>query len=267
MWQELSENLAGLASLYRSEPFFDKYQRFLRSLYSKHMARLGWDALADESQRLGTLRASIISMLGTAGDESVCEEAYSRFCEYANDPEGSNVPGDLQRIMFRNALRFNEAQVYSKLKDIYENSTFPEEERNCLSVMGCVKDMKRHNEMLEYTFFSEKVRLQDIAFSLNSLSSTSDEGGRACWEFLKGHIDSISAQYGAGPMWAAVIGLTCHGLRTLDEAEEVEAFFSNPVYPPGSAKRRLAQALEAIKTRAVRLDRDRAPISTFLESY
>ena len=30
VWQELSENLAGLASLYRSEPFFERYQNFLR---------------------------------------------------------------------------------------------------------------------------------------------------------------------------------------------------------------------------------------------
>lgn len=231
------------------------------------MARLGWDTAPEESQRIGTLRASVINMLGMAGDQTVCREAYNRFCEHASNPEGSNVPGDLQHIMFRNALRFNEAEVYPKLKEIYENSTFPEEQRNSLSVMGCVKDMKRHKEMLEYTLFSDKVRLQDIAFSLNSLSSTSDEGGRACWEFLNSRMDLIYAQYGAGPMWSAVVGLMCHGLRTLEEAAEVEAFFTNPAHPPGSAKRRLAQAVEAIRTRATRLDRDRAAISAFLEGY
>ena len=267
MWQELSESLANLASLYRSEPFFEKYQSFLQTLYSKHMTRLGWDALPGESQRIGTLRGTIINMLGTAGDQSVCEEAYRRFCEYASDPEGSNVPGDLQQIMFRNALRFKEKEAYPMLKRIYENSEFPEEQRNCLSAMGCVTDMKLHKEMLEYTFSSGKVRLQDIAFSLNSLSSTTDEGGRACWEFLNGRMDTIHARYGDGPMWGAVVGLTCRGLRTNEEAEEVAAFFQNPAHPPGSATRRLTQALEAVRTRATRLERDRGAVSTFLESY
>jgi len=235
-------------------------------LYAQHMERLGWDAVDGESQRIGTLRATIISMLGVAGDESVCEEAYTRFCEYASDPEGSNVPGDLQRIMFRTALRHNEEEVYPMLKRIYENSSFPEEQRNCLSVLGCVKDMKRHKEMIEYTLFSGKVRLQDIAFSLSSLSSTTDEGGRACWDLLNDRIGEIHGQFGVGPMWGAVCGLACRGLRTLEEADEVEAFFMDPAHPPGSAKRRLTQALEGVRTKAARLERDRAAVAAFLES-
>lgn len=267
VWQELSENLAGLAALYRSEPFFEKYQSFLRMLYSKHMERLGWDAADGESQRVGTLRATIINMLGMAADESVCEEAFKRFCEYASNPEGNNVPGDLQRIMFRNALRHNEEEIYPMLMRIYENSSFPEEQRNCLSVLGCVKNMKRHQEMLDYTLFSGRVRLQDIAFSLNSLSSTSDEGGRACWDFLNGRFGEINGQFGVGPMWGAVCGLACRGLRTQEEADEVETFFMDSAHPPGSAKRRLTQALEAVRTKAARLERDRADVAAFLAAY
>lgn len=231
------------------------------------MDRLGWEASPGESQRIGTLRATIINILGVAGDDRVCREAYERFCEYASNPESSNVPGDLQSIMFRNALRFKEQDVYPMLKQIYESSSFPEEQRNCLSVLGCVKDMKLHKEMLEYTLFSGKVRLQDIAFSLNSLSETSDEGGKACWDLLRGRIDEMHKQFGVGPMWGAVCGLSCRGLRTAEEADEVETFFENPAHPPGSAKRRLTQALEAVRTKAARLERDRASVAAFLESY
>jgi aminopeptidase N len=267
VWEELSENLAGLASLYRSEPFFGKYQSFLLKLYSKHMEILGWDAAPGESQRMGTLRGTIINMLGMAGDASVCEEAYRRFCEFESNPESSSVPGDLHHIMFRNALRLNEEEVYPMLKCIYEKSSFPEEQRNCLSVMGCVKDPKRHREMLEYTLFSGSVRVQDIGFSLNSLSSTTDEGGRACWQFFKAEIDKIYSKFGVGPMWGASVGLTCRGLRTLEEAEDIENFYTNPAYPPGSAKRRLTQALEAVRTSATRLERDRNAVSEFLEGF
>lgn len=231
------------------------------------MERLGWDGVPGESQRVGTLRGTIIDMLGMAGDMSVCKEAYRRFCEFESSPESANIPGDLQPIIFRNALRLNEEEVYPMLKRIFEKSSFPEEQKNCLSVMGCVKDPKRHLEMLEYTLFSGRVRLQDVAFPLNSLSSTTDEGGRACWDFFRTEIVNIYSKFEAGPMWGAIVGLACRGLKTLEEAEAIENFFTNPAYSPGSAKRRLTQALEAVRTRATRLERDRNAVSEFLDGF
>jgi hypothetical protein len=157
VWQELSENLSNLASLYRSEDFFPRFQAFIKKLYIKQMDMLGWEAKEGESQRTGTLRGRIISMLRIAGEESVCVEAFQRFSDYAKDPDSANIPGDLQRIVFRAALSYDEAKVYPMLKQIFEESTFPEEQRNCLSVLGCVADMGRHADMLNYALFSGKV--------------------------------------------------------------------------------------------------------------
>jgi hypothetical protein len=168
--------------VFRSEPFFGKFQAFLKQLYSSHMDRLGWDATLSESSRTGSLRATIISVLGTAGDEDILKEAYERFMAFEADPEGAAISGDLQRVVFRCALRYDEDAVFETLKIMYEKQgVFPEEQRNCLIVMGCVNNPKRHASMLDYIFFSGKVRLQDISFPLNSLSGTSDAGGRATW--------------------------------------------------------------------------------------
>jgi len=68
-------------------------------------------------------------------------------------------------------------------------------------------------------------------------------------------------------MWAGIIGLCARGLTTLDEADEVEEFFENPDHPCGSGKRRLAQALEAVRNKAVRLERDRHDVSHFLRKF
>lgn len=260
VWQELSENLADLASVYRSEPFFPKFQAYLLKIYSKQMQILGWDSKEGESQRTGTLRAAVISMVGRAGDNAVREEAYRRFCAF--DQDGVNIPGDLQRNVFRLALQHDEEHAIVALTRIYEKSTFPEEQRNCLSVMGSVKDMKRHADIMEYALFSGKVRLQDSVFTLNTLSSSTDEGGRACWKAFQTQYDRFHAKFFGGPMWGACVGLSCRGLRTLAEADEVESFFQ--AKPPGSAKRRLIQGLEAVRTRATRLERDRELVAAFL---
>ena len=264
VWQELSENLGDLCRLYRSQAFFPKFQSYLIKIYSKQMKILGWDAKDGESQRTGSLRASIISMMGRAGDESVCAEAFRRFCAY--ESEGIRIPGDLQGIVFRLALRHNESHVYPLLRNLYETgSTFPEEQRNCLTAMGSVQDPARHLEMLEYTLFSGRVRLQDVAFSLGALSSASNAGGRACWDFFTKHYDRfVSAGLVGGPMWGPCVGLSCRGLVTLEDANEVEDYFLT-TNSQGSARTRLVQGLEAIRTRATRLARDEPAVSAFLE--
>jgi puromycin-sensitive aminopeptidase len=261
VWQELSENLADLCSVYRSQPFFPKFQAYITKIYAKQLEVLGWDAKEGESQRTGTLRASIINMMGRAGDATIREEAFRRFCAYEQD--GTSIPGDLQGIVFRLALRHDEDHVYPALRRIYEKCTFPEEQRNCLAAMGSVQDMNRHTEMLDYALFSGQVRLQDVAFPLNSLSASSDKGGRACWESFKNQHERVISKFGGGPMWGACVGLSCRGLRTLKEADEVEVFFA--ANPPGSAKRRLVQGLEAIRTRATRLERDVEQVAAFLD--
>jgi hypothetical protein len=61
------------------------------------------------------------------------------------------------------------------------------------------------------------------------------------------------------------VGLSCRGLTTLEEADEVEKYFES-TGTIGSAKRRLTQALEVVRTRAQRRDRDRGDIEQYLDS-
>jgi hypothetical protein len=161
VWQELSENLSNLSSLYRSEPFYGSFQKYLRSVYTNQLTKLGWEAAIDESQRTGTLRGTVIQMLCVAGHMDVCKEALSRFKLFVESPEQNPIPGDLRSIVYRAAMRQDEAYVFDKLKELYEASSFPEEQRNCLTVMASVKDMKRHAEMIDYVLFSGKVRLNE----------------------------------------------------------------------------------------------------------
>lgn len=62
-----------------------------------------------------------------------------------------------------------------------------------------------------------------------------------------------------------LIGISVRGLQTVQEANEAEQFFADPEHPAGAGQRRLAQALEAVRTNAVRLDRDRNAVASFLD--
>jgi aminopeptidase N len=264
VWQELSDNLASVASLFRSESFYPKLQRFLLNIYSPHLPKLGWDSQPGEDPRTATLRALVVGMLGRAGDADVAKTAFEKLMAHSAG-NGTQLPGDLQETFFRYALRHDETQAFAALLHAYEHSTFPEEQRNALSALGCVSSPKLHSQMLEYTLFSGKVRLQDIMFSLGSLSGSSDYGGLACWQFFTSNYDRLFAQLGAGPMWPGCVGLCCRGLRSENDINDVETFFST--HELGSAQRRLTQALEVVQVQIRRRERDRDSLESFLSQY
>ena len=195
VWAELSGNLAALASLYKSEPFFAKFQGFLRTIYANQMKKIGWDKRQTDDEDTGTLRSTIISMMGLAGDTGVLEEALRRFKAFVEDPNTSLVTADVRTAVFRTALRADESLVSADLKRIFETSDYQGVQRSCLSVLGRVKDSKRHAEMLDYVLFSGKVRYQDMAFVLNGLAQTTSEGGRRCWDNFVADFDRLAGKF------------------------------------------------------------------------
>lgn len=119
--------------------------------------------------------------------------------------------------------------------------------------------------MLEYALYSGKVRYQDMAFVLNGLATTTSEGGRKCWDNFVSDFDRLVAKFREQHVvWGMLLGVTTRGLKTCEEANVVEQFFADPDHPAGAGQRRVAQALEAVRTNAARLDRDRDAVASFL---
>ena len=237
----------------------------MKKLYSRQMGLLGWEASPSEPARTGTLRSTVISMMARAGDPDVLKTSFDKFKAFAEDSSAPPLPGDLQVAVMKAALRYDEPAVFGMLKNMYEaGNSLPEEQRNCLSVMGCVKDEKLHATMLEYVLFSGQVRLQDISFPLASLSSTHDAGGFATWAFFKDNYARLHNRFGSGPMWGACVGLSCRGIRSSEGADDVEQFFKD--HPPGSAQRRLSQSLEIVRVQIARRERDRDSMEAYLKT-
>ncbi|GAX26976.1 aminopeptidase 2 [Fistulifera solaris] len=266
VWQELSENMVSLISIYRSEGFFPKFQKFIARLCSRQLESLGWDSEPGENARTGTLRARVIGLMGLSGDTGVMKKAYEVFSAYTSDPKGSPIPGDLQGAIFRCALRYEEKTVFDGLRKIYEGpGASPEEKRECLMVMGKVKDTELRQKMMDYVFWSGFVRLQDITFALSSLATSDDDGGVAVWNFFQLNYAELSTKIGMGSnTWSACVGLSVSGLTTIEAANEVEAFFEK--HPAGSATRRLEQGLEVVRSKIMRRERDREALTIFLDN-
>jgi len=105
-----------------------------------------------------------------------------------------------------------------------------------------------------------------VAWPLGSLCASSDEGGRATWNYFKQNYNRLHAKLGSGGfLWRDTVGLCSRGLRTAAEAQEVEDFFKEPGHVAGTGFRRLEQALEVVRTQAARIERDREALSNFFQ--
>ena len=189
-----------------------------------------------------------------------------RFRSFALDPIAHPISGDLRSIIFKLSLDLSEDEVFSKLKSIYESSDFPEIQRDCLISMGRCKKLDNHAQMIEYTLFSGKVRLQDASFPFVTLASTSDEGGRACWKYFKNNYTKLESLYKNSPFWSSLVVFSCRGLKTLEEVKEITSFWNDPSHDAASGKRRLKQTLEVITTNAARLSRDASSVQDYLDT-
>ena len=214
---------------------------------------------------IGSLRATIIRVLGIAGSKLVQEESSRRFELFVQDK--ATISGDLRGVIFKIAMDVSEKETFAILQSIFEQSNFPEVQRDCLIAMGRCKNMRRHSEMIEYVLYSGKVRLQDAAFPFVSLSTASNEGGRACWYYVKENYEKLADRFKNSPFWGSLVAFSCRGLKTMNEIEEVLSFWSEECHDAGSGKRRLKQALEAVQTNAQRLKRDSAAVSHYLDQH
>lgn len=265
VWQELYENLVSILSLFRSESFLPALQSYVKRIFDPRMQELGWTVNNGEDPRVGSLRAAVISILGAVRDEPVLKKSFDLLVAFMEDHDTNSLDGDMLGAIFKNAMRYDEERVYTLLRELVnDHRVSPEETREALQALGSVKDLRRHMDMLEYALFSGSVRLQDVSFILSSLAMSSDEGGFRTWKFFTDNYDRIHQAVGDGPLWSAVSGLCCRGLRTLDQAQEVQDFWQ--VHDPKSAKRRVAQSLELVRTNATRRNRDRVALAAFFSS-
>jgi hypothetical protein len=98
------------------------------------------------------------------------------------------------------------------------------------------------------------VRSQDAVFLVGSVASNPGPLGAAtAWAFLRAHWATLHARYGgANFLWASMVGACVGHLDSKAAADEVTAWFADPAHPAGSAERKVAQSLEAVRSRVWR---------------
>ena len=262
VWQEISEQLLGLAGLYKSEEWFPEFQLYLVRIAGGQAERLGWERKEGEPENSGSFRAAVHSIMAAGGDEATGARCCSLFAEYAGG--GAAVPADLRKLVYKTALRRDEAAVAPKLLELYRATAFPEEQQNIMLSLGHAQDGERHKELLEWALFSGEVRTQDVAHALSNLGSSSDENADRAFEVLGEEFGRIEEKFGKGPMYGIVVTLLCRGgSGGREKCARIDEFFE--AHSVGNGGKRILQAKEGLLLREKRLERDKPVMEKWIE--
>ncbi|KAL4094675.1 hypothetical protein PRIC1_010333 [Phytophthora ramorum] len=259
-WKEISRNMGYYSNLFRDEPFYPEFQRYIRTLFAHVMTRLGWDA--DSSKQgdadEGEFRKTVIYRLGLANDEDVLIEAKKRFHAYTGG-DSSALSGDLRGAIFDIEVTNGDASNAKLLQELHNKSDFAEERSDCLGAMGSVSGATAKLQVLEWAV--ENARSQDIHYPFASVASDK-LGAQVAWQYVQDKWGFLSKKYSAMTLGFIVCAVVSR-FQSEASAVEVEAFMVSK--DTSGYKRRLEVALEGVRLKSAAYCRDRETLAKWLK--
>jgi puromycin-sensitive aminopeptidase len=227
----------------------------VRDVVGPAAARLGWTAAAGEDELTRQLRAMLVGILGTLGeDEEVQARARDLYADWNRD--SSRADRDLMPQLISILAHTGDRARYQEFKQNFKNARVPQEEQRYLFSLASFRNSELLKQTMEMTLNGE-VRTQNAPFLMHSLLANPVSRYEA-WDFIRKNWDAMVQKYpdSALPrMCEAVSGL-------LERQEEVNAFFEQ--HKPRLGQKIIEQHLERLAVAVAFRDREGRDLSTTL---
>mmetsp|Transcript_27434 Transcript_27434/g.64303 ORF Transcript_27434/g.64303 Transcript_27434/m.64303 type:complete len:894 (-) Transcript_27434:208-2889(-) len=250
VWKGMNSALRGLDSvLSGDEKIYLNYSEFAKKLVLPLVAKVGWEAKADDGHLSSLLRGLMIDLLCTFcfDDSGVANEAKSRCEAFFEDPLKSTVLSpDIKQYVFQIYLKNGGRKEYDTVKSYYGVASNNAERKLVLNSLGSISDKQLKIETLDWTT-SGAIKIQDFFYPIGSVSSSGKEGRDVAWEYFQANHQRMHAMIStaSSSLMAPCITFSCGRFATLEKADEVEQFFKDNPYHKN--ERRIAQMIEAMR--------------------
>jgi puromycin-sensitive aminopeptidase len=201
---------------------------YTRHLMSPSFARLGWEPAAKEGERTATLRAQILGMLGTVGqDKDVQAECAARHAtaisgEAALDP---NLASTIVMV----AATVGDPAEFDVFLERYRHPATPQDESRYLSSLVAFRDPALAARLFELA--RTEIRTQNAPFVVQQLLGHRDHGP-ATWTRVRDTWDDLVARFPA-----SIVPRMLDGVRLLCRdgavADDVRSFIATHPVPAG----------------------------------
>ncbi len=211
-----------------------------QTLLGQRAAALGWDPVEHEGERIPTLRALLVEVLGTTGGtQEVRAEAARRFDAWRRGD--GTIDANLESAVLSVVADQVREGDYDAVLDRYRHPANPQDERRHLFALGSFADLDLCSRTFELAM--SEVRRQDGPAIVRILLANRI-GGATIWEQVKAEWTHLLDRF-PDVHYASMVSSvrTLCGDRAL--AEDVTRFLTDHPLPVG--QRTVVQALEQLE--------------------
>jgi len=260
VWSGISEIVSGLVSVWWEYPeIVNEMNAFRRMLFVPLVNQLGYEFDERDSPDITSLRSSAITQAALAGDEGVVKQLRDRFGHYVKTEDDSRIPADLQRIIFRTAVKYGGLTEYEEMEKIHDKPKTPTAKIASILAMGATEDP----ELMRRTFhfITVKSRDQDAPYFFRSLESNF-KARRALAQFFKDEYRALYKRFESNFMLTSLVSSSFGSLSTQKDYGEVVEFFKDK--DTSKYDLSLAQALDNIRSKAALIERSSGDLKEWL---
>ena len=228
--------------------------RFVRALVRPGFDRLGWEPAAKEPDRVGSLRAAMLGVLGTLGDDSEVQ-ARSAQLHDAYLQDRSAVPGDLAAPVLHVVAAVGGEAEYTTFLNRFRHPETPQEEIRYLLGLAEVPHKALVRRTMEMAL--DEVRTQNAPFVVSTALANRVSRDEA-WDFVEQHWDELRKRLPSKLIPRMLEGIT--SLVDPDLARRVHAFLD--AHPVAGGDKLIHQSRERLDVHVALRRREEANLPT-----
>ncbi|MDQ6622585.1 MAG: M1 family metallopeptidase [Verrucomicrobiota bacterium] len=184
--EQIMTVIAFIDFLLRDQPGHEQFEQYARSILRPSFEAVGWEAKPNESSRMVTLRADLISALADLNDPEVIAGCNERFAKFLTD--NSSLAPDLRVPVLDVVGRFADEKTWDKLHSLGLKTTSIEAKQNYFEALTMTVDPKLAQRTLQIALTSELPTSR--ALYLVPKVARSGHADLA-WQFAKSHMKEL----------------------------------------------------------------------------
>jgi aminopeptidase N len=191
-WQQISEALQVIEILERDSPGHDAFTAFAASIVKPAAERLGWQAQADETPDITSLRQTLLADLGAWGDADTIAEAKRRFQTYLKDH--ASLSADQQPTVFDIVAQNADETTFAQLHQLAKSASNETELERDYLALAAVRDPSLAAQVLQIAV-SDELPPQAAALQIRLVATLAERFGQASWRTFTANLDKLMQPY------------------------------------------------------------------------
>lgn len=261
VWMVLLKQIQQLNKCLINTNLFERYTKFLRSLYANIVSKLGFEIKPEEDDLTRLLHEKILYALAKTDDQE-----FSSFAKRVYEQRSvKKIPADQQKSVFTAILRDASQSTVKEFIEMYKECFTPEEKERTILMLSEVTDIKLIQEILQFSI-SPVITKEETVYLLVSIAenTTNKDCLHLIWSFVKQNWTYIYSCYCESLLIGRLLKPIIQNFTTQQDLDDVENFFR--LNPTPQADQAINQAVEIVKSKMTWLKNQLSSIETFLNN-